>query len=144
VILDDWGNLYLTDTYNGSIRKLTQRRDGQWLVSTVYSGSLQGPNGPTGVAVDSLGALYISFRFQQSIYIGQAGPVPLSAEFAYPDLLLSWPIWGSDFILEAAAELEGTRWTPLPDESSAQLDRLVQAIHPTAAQVFYRLRRVGH
>lgn len=46
---DSKGNLYVTDGYNGRIRKLTEQANGKWVVSTVASGLAT----PTALTVDS-------------------------------------------------------------------------------------------
>jgi hypothetical protein len=46
---DSKGHLYVSEGYNGSIRKLTEQPDGKWMVSTVASGLA----GPIALTVDS-------------------------------------------------------------------------------------------
>ena len=70
VAVDGAGNLYLADTFNHTIRKLTPVGT-NWVVTTIAgsvlsSGSANGTNiaarfnGPSGVAVDGAGSLYVA------------------------------------------------------------------------------------
>jgi sugar lactone lactonase YvrE len=75
IALDHDGNLYVADTGNNRIRKITP----QGLVSTVAGdgqpGDLDGPaasarfNGPLGVAVDRAGTLYIADTYNDRIRV---------------------------------------------------------------------------
>ena len=77
VAVDNAGNLFVTDNYNDTIRKLTPAGT-NWVVSTVaglagVDGSNDGTNydarfdGPQAVAVDSNGTLYVTDRFNCTI-----------------------------------------------------------------------------
>ncbi|HXR04475.1 MAG TPA: NHL repeat-containing protein [Verrucomicrobiae bacterium] len=70
IAVDNAGNVYVTDTYNQTIRKITPVGT-NWVVSTVAGsarnhGSADGTNGaarfyaPSGIAVDSGGNLYVA------------------------------------------------------------------------------------
>ncbi|MHB1953016.1 MAG: NHL domain-containing protein [Sulfobacillus sp.] len=76
VAVDSAGNLYIADTYNNRIRKVTASTG---IISTVAGNGTYGYSGdggpatsaelwaPQGVAVDSAGNLYIADRFNQRI-----------------------------------------------------------------------------
>lgn len=56
IAVDSMGNVYITDTYNGCIRKVSNG-----IITTVAGGSTAAQlTAPTFIAVDSAGALYIS------------------------------------------------------------------------------------
>ncbi|MDR2482474.1 MAG: hypothetical protein LBD08_02450, partial [Treponema sp.] len=66
IVADSVGNLYVADTYNNCIRKITPAG----VVSTIAGDSTQGANDgtgtaaqfnwPTGLAIDSAGAIYVA------------------------------------------------------------------------------------
>lgn len=62
IAVDGSGNLYIADTYNHRIRKVTPTG-----TITTVAGTSVGLNSPAGVAVDGLGNLYIAATNNQSI-----------------------------------------------------------------------------
>ncbi len=71
-------------------------------------------------------------------------PPQLAFSSAGGQLLLSWPVAGSDYVVEASDALDGTSaWVPLADSSAPCGDRLVLALSPNAPTKFFRLRKVG-
>ncbi len=77
VAVDSAGNLYVADTYNNTIRKVTALGT-NWVVTTL-AGLAGSPgsadrtgtnalfNGPTGLAVDSAGILYVADQYNNTI-----------------------------------------------------------------------------
>lgn len=80
--LDDAGNLYVADTGNHSIRKVTPQGVVSTLAGTGVAGFRDGPgaqaqfNGPIGVAVDGAGNVYVADTYNDRIRkIGRDGVV---------------------------------------------------------------------
>ena len=60
VALDGKGNVYIADTYNNRIRKVTLRTD---MITTIYAFL----SGPRGVAVDELGNICIADTYNNRV-----------------------------------------------------------------------------
>ncbi|KQZ66562.1 MULTISPECIES: NHL repeat-containing protein [unclassified Lysobacter] len=82
VALDAAGNLYIADTGNHAIRKLSPQGVVSTLAGDGSAGYLDGPaaqarfNGPTGVAVDAQGRVYVADTYNDRIrVIGNDGQV---------------------------------------------------------------------
>lgn len=65
IALDSKNNLYIADTWNGSVRKVTP----EGIISTIQTGL----NNPTGVAVDSSDSVYASSESYQGSIIHKVG-----------------------------------------------------------------------
>ena len=89
VAVDSTGNLYVSDSYNCTIRKVTPGGDVSTLAGTAGLGSANGTgaaarfNGPTGMAVDSATNVYVADRNNHTIRkITPAGDVSTLAGLA--------------------------------------------------------------
>ena len=127
VAVDTAGNIYVADTYNNTIRKLTLIGT-NWVVTTLGgmagifgtangTGSAARFSNPNGMAVDSAGNLYVADFYFNTIRKGYAPPKILNFGFiggqfrfdltgppglsviveASPDLLSWLPIWTNTF-----------------------------------------------
>jgi sugar lactone lactonase YvrE len=93
VAVDSTGNLYVADTYNNTIRKLTPAGT-SWVVTTLggLAGFYGGADGtgsnarfsnPSGVAVDSAGNLYVADFYFNTIRKGVPMPTIVSSGAAF-------------------------------------------------------------
>jgi streptogramin lyase len=71
ITIDSAGNIYVADTYNSKIRKITPSGDVSTFAGTGVVGSTDGTsatfNGPTGVATDSAGNIYVADKENSKI-----------------------------------------------------------------------------
>ena len=151
VALDATGNLYVTDTYNQTIRKMTLVET-NWVVSTVggqvgITGSTDGIgtnalfNYPQGVALDGAGNLYVADTHNSTVRIGRTIiPALQIAPSAGNNVILSWPGWATAFVLETSSTISsGAVWTPLTNGVAAVGGNFVLTNNAGAASAFYRL-----
>ena len=151
VALDATGNLYVTDTYNQTIRKMTLVGT-NWVVSTVggqvgITGSTDGIgtnalfNYPQGVALDGAGNLYVADTHNSTVRIGRTIiPALQIAPSAGNNVILSWPGWATAFVLESSSTISsGAVWTPLTNGVAAVGGNFVLTNNAAAASAFYRL-----
>lgn len=137
VAVDDRSNLYVCEDGNQTIRMITQNG----FVSTVgglamTKGSVDGIgasarfNNPLGLAVDSLGNIYVADYSNHTIRMGSR---PLSVHANGMEIILSW---GDPAVtLEEADDVTGP-WKSVVGPSTSP--RLVPI---TANRKFYRLRK---
>jgi hypothetical protein len=123
VAVDAKTNLYVADTYNDAIRKITPIGT-NWVVSTVGgapllpSGSVDGVGtaalftSPQGITVDRFGNLYVADTANNTIRLGQVG-FSLQAALVKGQLVLSWPAAASNYVLEAKSPLTSGSWTQI-------------------------------
>jgi streptogramin lyase len=124
VALDSAGNLYVADYYNNTIRKLTPAGT-NWVTTTIgglagAGGSANGTNsaarfsGPSGVAVDSAGNVYVSDWSNNTIRMGVPLPVFQSVTPTNGGIELTWSAApGQTFQLQYNSDLGSTTWTNL-------------------------------
>jgi streptogramin lyase len=81
VVLDRVGNIYITDTFNDAIRKITPTGDVTTIVhhTNIYS--------PTGITIDSIGTLYVTNGKNQTGFISRVTTTGTSTIFAGADTL---------------------------------------------------------
>ena len=155
VAVDSAGNLYVADFQNHTIRKITAV-GADWVVSTVaglagVSGSTDGTGGnarftnPDGVAVDSAGNIYVADYGNHTIRKGVPllpPPPALQLCISASQLILSWPLTASGFVLETSTSLDaGASWQPLTGGLATAGSNYVMTNAMDAATAFYRLRK---
>ena len=151
VALDATGNLYVTDTYNQTIRKMTWVGT-NWAVSTVggrvgITGSTDGIgtnalfNYPQSVALDGNGNLYVADTYNSTIRVGRMIIPSLQiAPAAGNKVTLTWPGWATAFVLETSSTISpGAVWTPLTNGVAAVGNNFVLTNNSGASAAFYRL-----
>lgn len=155
IALDASGDLYVADTGNDTIRKLSAAGS-NWVVSTVagvprVSGSADGLatnalfNFPQSLAMDYAGDLYVADTLNNTVRLGRiasAAPPLLQIARSGNQVVLSWPTSAAGFVLETASSVAaGASWTPATGSMvAAGFDYTVtNAITTNAA--FFRLRK---
>ena len=119
--VDGTGNVYVADTYNDLIRKITP----QGVVSTLagqyfISGSIDGYytnaqfNNPFGVAVDNAANIYVADTLNHVIRVGRLASVTipkLAVTLSNHIATVSWPVPIQNFNLQSSTNLLKTNWT---------------------------------
>ena len=151
IAIDDKGRLYVAESCNYTIRKLTPVGT-NWLVTTL--GGLPGVSGaqdgtgsdarfyPWNITVDQTGALYVADEWNYTVRRGQIAMVLRSA-FATNHFLVSWPVVFSNCVLETTAEMKtGATWMPLTNGIGTFADDFVLTNATDGAAAFFRLRQL--
>lgn len=124
VAVDSAGNVFVTDQYNYTIRKITPLGEVTTLAGLAQVpgnadgiGSAARFNRPNGVAVDNAGNIFVADSFNSRITKGtpihfrfdtSAGSLTVSNGIFHARL--SWP-FDTNVVVEASADLKG--WTPI-------------------------------
>ncbi len=107
IAVDSASNLWVTDAGNNTIRKI-QPAGTNWVVSTVAGAEFAYPD---GIAVDRGGRLNVADQGDASgntaIRLGQLAIV-LQYNVAANQLTLSWPLAGSNYVLETTNKVTST------------------------------------
>ncbi len=151
VTLDTAGHLYVMDTYNQTIRKMTLVGT-NWVVTTVagqvgVTGSTDGIgtnalfNYAQSIAFDSTGNLYVADTHNSTIRLGRAlFPSLQIASAANNQITLSWPTWAYSFGLETSSTVaSGAIWTPLTNGVMTLGSNFVLTNNLSGTSAFYRL-----
>ena len=151
VTFDTTGHLYVMDTYNQTIRKMTLVGT-NWVVTTVAGqvgvmGSTDGIgtnalfNYAQSVAFDNAGNLCVADTHNSTIRFGSAIiPLLQIAPAINHQVILSWPTWAYSFVLETSrAVSSGAVWTPLTNGVVTVGGNFVQTNSVNASNAFYRL-----
>jgi streptogramin lyase len=150
VAVDNAANLYVADYYDYTIRKITP--DG--VVSTVagLAGSTGNADGtgadarfynPSGVAVDSAGNVYVADLSNNTIRFGHVAPAPplMRIRPSCGQLILSWPLEASNFLVEASSTLfPAPSWIPLTNSVGTNGKSCVLTNSLDTGARFFRLR----
>jgi len=152
VTLDTAGHLYVMDTYNQTIRKMTLVGT-NWAVTTVagqvgVTGSTDGIgtnalfNYAQSLAFDGAGDLYVADTHNNTIRFGSAIIPSLQiAAAANNQVVLSWPTWAYSFMLQTGSTVSpGAVWTPLTNGVITLGDNFVLTNTVGGANAFYRLQ----
>ncbi|MEK7674452.1 MAG: hypothetical protein AAB676_01290, partial [Verrucomicrobiota bacterium] len=152
VAVDSAGNVFVADTYNHSIRKVTP----EGAVTTIggVAGVAAGADGigssatfsePKGIAVDNMGNLYVADRGNNRISKGTSlaasSPPTITLGYDGTHLRLSWPAAYLGWELEAQTNALSVGLDPnwFPVHGSATNTQLSIPIGSANPSVFYRL-----
>jgi streptogramin lyase len=157
VIVDRAGNLYVTDQYNDTIRKITPLGT-NWLVSTIGGLPLQPGHAdgigtdarfdwPWGITIDTNGNLFVADWRNSIIRMGVPfNSLPsLTVAPAGTQIAVSWPLSASRFVLQSAGILSPTApWTSLENGIVIVGNDFVLTNNASARSAFYRLISTNH
>ncbi len=152
VTFDTTGHLYVMDTYNQTIRKMTLAGT-NWVVTTVagqigMTGSTDGIgtnavfNYAQSLAFDGAGNLYVADTHNSTIRFGRAIIPSLQiAPAANNQVTLSWPTWAYSFVLQTSSTVSpGAVWTPLTNGVITLGGNFVLTNAVSSPNAFYRLQ----
>lgn len=154
IAADQNGNLYVVDQFNNTIRKLVPVGT-NWTVTTIGGQALKagstdgtGPAAlfkrPWGIAVDAADNVFVA-DYGNSTIRGGAPPSEapqLQIALAGGELVLSWPIWASNFVLEATDSLgPAAVWLDLTNNAVPTGATLIFTNTLNNSMSFYRLRQ---
>lgn len=149
VAQDTSGDLYVADTFNDTLRRLTPV-GANWSSSTI-AGQVQitgdtdatGTNAlfdfPESIALDSAGDLYVADTDNNSVRVGQLISSP-SLQISLVDnlVLVSWPGAGS-YALQTNSDLSTSNWVSYSGTVTTTTGTNSIAITLPAGQLFFRL-----
>lgn len=148
VAVDSSGNLYVSDYYNETIRKVTSAGMVTTLAglagkpgSTDGTGSAARFYWPVGIAVDTVGTVYVADSRNNSIRKGIPPGPELHLTLLGDQVIVTWPSSNAGFTLEATQMLGPSNWlpaTPAPMTIGGQ-DIVTNLVDGSAR--FYRLRK---
>jgi hypothetical protein len=121
IAVDGNGNVYVADTYNDLIRKITSQGAvstlaGQYFVTGSADGFYTNAqfNFPYGVAVDNAANVYVADTFNHTIRVGRLASVTipkLAVMLSNHVATVSWPVPTQHFTLQSSTNLLQTNWT---------------------------------
>lgn len=151
IVVDGAGSIYVGDNQNSTIRKMTPART-NWVVSTLagLAGAVGRVDGtgtaarftyPACLTMDNAGNLYVADMGNDAIRLGSIG-FSLQTSLSGSQLILSWPILASNFVLETSSALNASvSWTPLSNGIAASGDSFVLTNSTAAPDAFFRLHK---
>lgn len=153
ITLDSSGNLFVADTGNCTVRKVTQ--DGTVTTIGGLPGVKGGVNGigtnglfvsPAGLAVDAAGNVYVADAGNNCIVKGtpisvEPSLVVLSCACYGTNIVLWWPTNAVGFELEYTTNLPAINWVPIATTPVIVGNRFIVTNAITDLSRFYRLRK---
>jgi sugar lactone lactonase YvrE len=152
ITADRWGNLYVTDQSNDTLRKLVFSA-GDWSVTTIGGAVLVAGNAdgfgrearfkhPWGVAADASGTLYVTDYGNQTIRAGVFVPA-LNVQFVLQQVVLSWPLDSGNFVVESSSSIDAvSNWSVMTNPWVTNGLKLMMVDKPGTPNTFYRLHRI--
>lgn len=146
------GDLYVADTYNHTIRKITATgvvSTPAGLAGTAGHSDGAGSNAqfynPSQTAVDAGGNVYVADSGNNTIRVGRLVilvPPLLEITNLTDRVVLSWPALATGFVLESATSLNpAVVWTPLTNAARVTNNLFVLTNSVSGPALFYRLRQ---
>ncbi len=147
ITVDVSGNLYVADSGNNAIRKVTPI--GTNWVTTTLAGGISGTNdgvgpdaqfnNPSGIAVDAAGNLFVADSNNSIIRKGFIGVLPNLTIYlsALTNVVVSWP--GSFGTLQTNADLTTTNWGGYGGTIVNNNGTNSVTLSPSAGALFFRL-----
>jgi sugar lactone lactonase YvrE len=156
IAVDGGGNLYIADTSNNTIRKVTPAGT-DWVVSTLGQAAGWAPGSadgtgraarfdyPRGIAVDAAGNLYVADTGNNTIRKGipasSAAP-RLDVVVTGDQVVLSWPLSAPGFVLETKNALSASaEWIPRTNGVSISGESYFVIDPRNMLPAFYRLHK---
>ena len=150
IAVDGAGTVYVADTGNDLIRKITP----QGVVSTLagqynVSGNADGFftnaqfNNPYGVAVDNAANLYVADTYNHVIRVGRVASViipKLTVAMSNHIATVSWPVPTQNFHLESAPHLPATDWTSVATQPTVLNGQNYVTNPAPGGALFFRLK----
>lgn len=151
--VDASGTIFVADANNNAIRKMTPQGT-NWVVTTI-GGHLNGGYGsgdgvgtaasfyhPAGIAVDSLGRIFVADNFNNTIRMGTPSavtnpPPALQMATAGGAAFVLWPSSAAGYVLQTSTNANTGPWVSV---TSGITTNLVFSGPMTNAQNFYRLQ----
>jgi hypothetical protein len=150
IAADASGNLYVTDTANDTIRKMTPSGT-NWVTTTLAGvvGGIGNTNGtgtnalfnlPSGIAADASGNLYVADTGNNTIRMGSTAAIPnLSVSFTAPNgVVVFWPALGNP-ALQTNGNLAAANWVNYGGAVTTTNGTNSVTITPPAGSLFFRL-----
>lgn len=162
IAIDGFGNLFVADTLNNTIRKVSQQGT-DWVTTTIAAGSQDPVNflpafagsadgvganaqfySPGGICIAANGALYVSDSANYTIRLGATvGFVsPLGISYGGSQVTISWlAIAGKNYQLQYSPSLNPASWSDVGSPQQAVANAVISASDSTGgdAERFYRV-----
>ena len=150
IAVDGADNLYVADASNDTIRKITPV-GANWVTATI--GGMAGDgnsadgmstnalfNFPCGIAVNSVGSVFVADTGNYTIRLGRVAAVPkLSLAFTAPDsVTVSWPNTGG-YTLQTNPDLTTTNWSNYGGAITTSNGTNSVTITPALGNLFFRM-----
>jgi hypothetical protein len=150
IAVDSAGQLFVSDSGNSTIRKVRSVGT-NWVVSTLagLAGALGNVDGtgstarfdyPYGIVTDTGGSLYVMDNASFTLRAGKLA-ILLQAVSSGNQIVLSWPLAGSNFVLETKGSLSSASWSRLTNAGVASGDSYSFTTNIVPPAAFFRLHK---
>jgi len=150
VAVDGGGNVYVADTYNDLIRKITPQGMVSTLAGLLYAGTnVDGYytnaqfSFPCGIAVDNATNIYVSDANSHTIRVGRFASVTipkLAVTLSNHIATVSWPVPIQNFNLQSSTNLLKTNWTSVTTPPAVLNGQNYVTNPASGGPMFFRLK----